>query len=766
MKSAVSIFMAIIMVSTTLAGCASNDSISQTNDEVDELQKNQDEMTLLLEALINENIALRNDLESLNNSSNSMMLQIDELVLERQELLSQLSSSDYNTSSLYNIMVDQTLELAALQTLLELEGEAIESLDNALESTKQSLQELSDQVILYRPLPNVDCPSISSGITVISGVDDGSGKGEANDGILHLDEGTHSFSFCNTVFDRLTDDLILPPGSSGLSWIIELEEVVLFTGNNGSTGLELWVSDGTKEGTRLVKDILPGVYSSGLIDPVRFGEGILFAASNGINGSELWYSDGTEEGTYMVKDINDGFARGLLSSAVNGYSSLITPARTGAYFRATNGVNGTELWFTDGTEQGTYMVSDINPGAPESIPSAMMTIADIVYFSANNGVNGTELWKSDGTVQGTSMIMDINPGSPSSDPSHITEAGGIIYFSANDGIVGQELWKTSGITSTTVLVKDVRVATDFAGGANYGSYPSDFIEFNEKLYFTAGTFRDDIGTGEGFSSIELWTSSGTNETTFRVGENEEWFGDPATLTLYNDKIFLSLNTYVASWRNYSSCVWEGNEIAVANGLDDRWFCTGPLFEYWNNDNISQVEDMWPYCELDQYNGEWYCTENIEQDSENEFLYNEEKHILFDFWINFNPGREPALSDGTLNGTYLITEIVPWTYDDLDGDGDANWFNYQSMNQESDPVVIGDVVYFFAWTPYTHFELFRTDGSSDGTMMVSDLYPGYFESEMPTSLTKLDNMNSVVWFGDDPEYGVQLRLYYEGTGSYY
>ena len=68
MKGAVSIFMAIIMVSTTLAGCASNDSISQTNDDVDELQKNQDEMTLLLEAMINENIALRNDLEALNLS--------------------------------------------------------------------------------------------------------------------------------------------------------------------------------------------------------------------------------------------------------------------------------------------------------------------------------------------------------------------------------------------------------------------------------------------------------------------------------------------------------------------------------------------------------------------------------------------------------------------------------------------------------------------------------------------------------------------------
>ena len=764
MKGSVSILLSILMLSTALAGCASNDSISQTNDDVDELQKNQDEMSLLLEALINENIALRNDLDALNNTSNSMIVQIDELVQEREELLSQISSSDYNNSALYNIMIDQTLELAALQALLESEGEAIDSLDNALESTKQSLQELSDKVILYRPLPNVDCPTISNGITVISGFDDGSGKGEENDGVLHLDEAKHSFSFCNTVFERLTDNQVLPPGSSGLTWIIELDEVVLFTGNNGSTGLELWVSDATKEGTQLVKDIFPGAYSSGLIDPVRFGEGILFAASNGINGSELWYSDGTEEGTYMVKDINPGYARGLLSSSVNGYSSLITESRSGAYFRATNGVNGTELWFTDGTEEGTNMVSDINPGASESIPSSLMTIADIVYFSANNGVNGTELWRSDGTVQGTSMIMDINPGSPSSDPSQITEAGGIIYFSANDGIVGQELWKTTGITSSTSLVKDIRVPTDFAGGANYGSYPSQLIEFNDKLYFAAGSYREDWD----ISRIELWTSSGTNETTFRVGEDQELYTNPETITIFGDQLFMSLSTFMDGWRNYSSCIWEGNSELVASGLDDLWYCTTPLFEHWSDTNISEIEDRWNYCEYNSMNGEWYCTDFIDQDPENEFLYNQEKHIEFDFWGNFETGNEPALSDGTLDGTYVIKEVAPWTFGNLDG-GDPFWFNYNSMNygtMESDPEVLGDVVYFFGWTPWNYWELFRTDGSADGTMLVKDLYPGYFESDWPTSLTTLEHMDSVVWFGDDPEFGVQLRLYYEGTGSYY
>ena len=91
-------------------------------------------------------------------------------------------------------------------------------------------------------------------------------------------------------------------------------------------------------------------------------------------------------------------------------------------------------------------------------------------------------------------------------------------------------------------------------------------------------------------------------------------------------------------------------------------------------------------------------------------------------------------------------------------------NYGTMG--SDPEVLGDVVYFFCWTPQNYWELFRTDGSADGTMLVKDLYPGYFESDWPTSLTTLENMDSVLWFGDDPEYGVQLRLYYEGTGSYF
>lgn len=52
----------------------------------------------------------------------------------------------------------------------------------------------------------------------------------------------------------------------------------------------------------LVKDINPTGYGS----PENFIEynGLLyFSATNGVDGDELWESDGTEAGTYMVKDI-------------------------------------------------------------------------------------------------------------------------------------------------------------------------------------------------------------------------------------------------------------------------------------------------------------------------------------------------------------------------------------------------------------------------------------------------------------------------------
>ena len=42
------------------------------------------------------------------------------------------------------------------------------------------------------------------------------------------------------------------------------------------------------------------------------------------------------------------------------------------------------------------------------LPSTLFNVAGTIYFSADNGINGRELWKTDGTVAGTQMVLDLN----------------------------------------------------------------------------------------------------------------------------------------------------------------------------------------------------------------------------------------------------------------------------------------------------------------------------------------------------------------------
>lgn len=129
--------------------------------------------------------------------------------------------------------------------------------------------------------------------------------------------------------------------------------LVLFVAD-GPAGAELWATDGTPDGTRLLQDIFPGSTGSGLHDFILFGGLAYFGADDGTNGDELWVSDGTPKGTRMLADIHPG-PGGSKVSMVNGSMS-------GFYFVADDGVHGRELWRSDGTSNGTILVNDIAPG--------------------------------------------------------------------------------------------------------------------------------------------------------------------------------------------------------------------------------------------------------------------------------------------------------------------------------------------------------------------------------------------------------------------
>lgn len=102
-------------------------------------------------------------------------------------------------------------------------------------------------------------------------------------------------------------------GSSAPSYLIAMGNTAFFAATSFTYGTELWKSDGTTDGTVMVKDINPGTSSSYLSKLTILGNTLYFIANDGTSGTELWKSDGTPEGTLLVKDINPGASSSSLN---------------------------------------------------------------------------------------------------------------------------------------------------------------------------------------------------------------------------------------------------------------------------------------------------------------------------------------------------------------------------------------------------------------------------------------------------------------------
>ncbi len=282
---------------------------------------------------------------------------------------------------------------------------------------------------------------------------------------------------------------------------------------SGDTGNELWTSDGTADGTLVLKDINPGAFvDSNPSNFINYNGVWYFTADDGVNGIELWKTDGTSDGTVLFKEINSG----TTGSDPSNFSIL----NGTLYFSANDGINGNELWKTDGTAVGTVMVSDIYTGASGSNPESIVALGNDIVFVANDGINGKELWKTDGTSGGTAIIKDIYVGASSSFPTNLTSVSSKVYFTADNGINGNEVWSTDGTNSGT------RLTTDIVSGAGHPQ-ASDLQAVGNYLFFVG-----DNGT----NGLELFRSNSNDA--IPIAELVEIFPDTFGATPTN---FIHLN---------------------------------------------------------------------------------------------------------------------------------------------------------------------------------------------------------------------------------
>ena len=141
------------------------------------------------------------------------------------------------------------------------------------------------------------------------GIDDGAGGALSNNGILEPSEVRETLNLCfeplrseriTDIYDNVGNSMTI--GCEASAWLPSSHRF-LFAASDGVHGCELHVSDGTVNNTELLADLHPNgdaLPGRDLGFHVLDQRVVFFDATDGTNGRQLWVSDGSANGTFAL----------------------------------------------------------------------------------------------------------------------------------------------------------------------------------------------------------------------------------------------------------------------------------------------------------------------------------------------------------------------------------------------------------------------------------------------------------------------------------
>jgi len=253
-------------------------------------------------------------------------------------------------------------------------------------------------------------------------------------------------------------------GGGEFASFAELNGKLYFTAQNGDMNYEVWVTDGTQQGTQVLKEInTTGSANPGKLHKV--GNKILFAATdddltvNSIATYDLFVTDGTESGTLKLADLND-FSNDFLSS------SRVISFNNKFVFCTSD-----KVMTTDGTIAGTAQVGTIQQYA-QGFGYCELNGKAYFLISQNNQL---EVWRTDGTSSGTMRVKTLSPDIQFAE--NMKSFNGKLYIVGAGSGEGYDLFSFDG--TETGSVNRIRLST-----LGY-CYPSELRVYENKLWLIA-----------------------------------------------------------------------------------------------------------------------------------------------------------------------------------------------------------------------------------------------------------------------------------------
>jgi ELWxxDGT repeat protein len=508
---------------------------------------------------------------------------------------------------------------------------------------------------------------------------------------------------------------------------------VYFTADDGLTGRELWKSNGTPLGTVLVKEAIPGSLGAYYNNLTNVNGTLYFSANDMVHGEELWKSDGTTTGTNMVLDLTPGKrGSGTLEPMTN-----FTCAKGMLYFTA---YRGDVYYFckSDGTEAGTIPFLAVGEIGINTLAARFNMLGDNLYFF-NGGREGDRmlntLMKEDaaGQISTVSTFPDADYYGALS-PPFLTKSGNLLFFSARRNTSeGRSLFKTNGTPAGTQWVIDTYNPT------YQSSDPDNFVKIGNTIYFTTtdimneaglkvGLFKTD-GTTEGTSKIiefdapidivyvknklyfvghdrtlpqewNIYTSDGTPEGTINLNlPNLVGKGRPQWLTASGDSLYYILNS-----KELWMTIGTTSVLLHTNAGTGPIHALGGYLYFRGYDNNSNGSELW------RTNGTTAGTNLVKDINTNGpssiAPFTSLNGILYFFANNGSHGTELWRSDGTLTGTYMVKDLRV---------GDTGT---TTLNDMTNLIALDNALYFISSEGNETFRLWKSNGSSSGTIEVA------------------------------------------------